>query len=159
MTRKLTPPFFRGRRATQTLAISFRLLALGRFPSFALRLEGSGHGEEGLASALLVLVANGIQVGPCVNRHGLRYAIPNELIRKVAAVRDEGVSVAKPGASPSAADGRSGRTASVSQQAERCHSWGRGRPARYPIELVKAVSYYPPRLGVSEPTGTRKAYV
>jgi hypothetical protein len=36
--------------------------------------------------------------------------------------------------------GRSGRTAPVSQEAERRHSWGRGGPARCPIELVNAVS-------------------
>jgi hypothetical protein len=33
-----------------------------------------------------------------------------------------------------------------------------GGPARCPIELVKAASYYPPRMSVSEPISIRTAY-
>jgi hypothetical protein len=54
--------------------------------------------------------------------------------------------------------GRSVRTDLVSQEAERRHSWGIGGPARCPIELRKAASYYPPRMSVSEPIDIRKAY-
>jgi hypothetical protein len=54
--------------------------------------------------------------------------------------------------------GHSGRTAPVSQQGERRHSWGRGGPARSPTELVKAISYLSIRMGVSEAIGIRKAY-